>query len=48
MTRPTCLTRLALRRALTWENVIIAGMVLGTAACVAVSVFVGLAVWRLA
>lgn len=47
MTRPTCLTRLALRRLATWENLLIGCIVTGTAASVVVAAWVGLVVWRL-
>lgn len=45
--RPTCVARLALRRLVTAENIIIAGMVLGTAAAVGVTAWVGAVVLRL-
>lgn len=45
--RPVCLTRLALRRALTVENIACAFILAGTAAAVAVTAYVGAIVLRL-
>lgn len=47
MNRPTCLARLALRGLVTWENAIIVGMVLGTAASVGMTALAAALTFRL-